>query len=188
MTYALCIIGGVVLGGVVGWLLAQNRGKDHFQSRLDEVERRADTAEGRASTLDGIVAELRTQSERAREDIGKLRNQLESEHGAKVKAETQLAETTQRLEEEKKLLEEAKSELTDTFKALAGDTLDNSTTAFLKLAKETFEKVLTEARGDLGKRQEAIQGLVKPLSESLKQFEEHVRTLEKNRQEAYTGV
>ncbi|MBM3335476.1 DNA recombination protein RmuC, partial [Candidatus Sumerlaeota bacterium] len=41
---------------------------------------------------------------------------------------------------------------------------------------------------DLGKRQEAVQGLVKPLAESLRQFEEHVRTIEKNRQEAYAGL
>jgi len=105
-----------------------------------------------------------------------------------VKAETQLAEAFQRLEEEKTLLEEAKNRLADTFKALAGDTLNASTQAFLQLAKETLDKVLTDARGDLGKRQEAIQGMVKPLAESLAKFEAHVRTIEKERQEAYSGL
>jgi DNA recombination protein RmuC len=66
--------------------------------------------------------------------------------------------------------------------------LGNSTTAFLNLAKETFDKVLIEAKGDLGKRQEAIQGLINPLSESLRQFEQHVRGIEKSRQEAYAGL
>jgi len=105
-----------------------------------------------------------------------------------VKAETQLNEVTKRLEEEKRLLDEAKSKLSDTFKALAGDTLESSIGAFLKLAKETFDKVLAEAKGDFGKREEAIQGLVKPLSDSLKQFEDHIRNIEKNRQEAYAGL
>ncbi len=161
--YLLCAVAGVVVGGIVAWFIATSRAK-------------------------GIIGELRAQLEKATEEIEKLRHELGEEQRARVRAETQLKETAQRLEEEKKLLDEAKSTLTDTFKAVAGDTLENSTTAFLKLAKETFDKVLAEAKGDLGKRQEAIQGLVKPLSESLKQFEEHVRSIEKNRQEAYSGL
>ena len=188
MIYFLCVAVGLVVGGILAWLISANRVRNELALRLEEVERRANIAEGRASGLDGMIAELRAQSQKAAEDFEKIRYKLESEHGARVKAETQLAETFQRLEEERKLLEEAKSKLTDTFKAVAGDTLDNSTSAFLKLAKETFDKVLAEAKGDLGKRQEAIQGLVKPLSDSLKQFEEHIRTTEKNRQEAYSGL
>ena len=188
MIYILWIAAGFFVGGIIAWLLATSQTRHQLGRKLEESERRANIAEGRASGLDGMIAELRAQSQKAAEDFEKIRYKLESEHGARVKAETQLAETFQRLEEERKLLEEAKSKLTDTFKAVAGDTLDNSTSAFLKLAKETFDKVLAEAKGDLGKRQEAIQGLVKPLSDSLKQFEEHIRTTEKNRQEAYSGL
>jgi len=188
MIYILCVAVGLVVGGILAWLISANNMRGKLTPKLEEIGRRANIAEGRASGLDGMIAELRAQSQKAAEDFEKIRYKLESEHGARVKAETQLAETFQRLEEERKLLEEAKSKLTDTFKAVAGDTLDNSTSAFLKLAKETFDKVLVEAKGDLGKRQEAIQGLVKPLSDSLKQFEEHIRTTEKNRQEAYSGL
>jgi DNA recombination protein RmuC len=188
MIYAIFFVVGLVVGGTLAWLISANRVGQKLALRLEEVERRANVAEGRTSGLDGMVAELRAQNQRAAEDFEKLRSKLETEHGARVKAETQLVEIAQRLEEEKKLLEEAKGKLTDTFKALAGDTLDGSTSAFLKLAKETFDKVLAEARGDLGKRQEAIQGLVKPLSDSLRQFEEHIRSIEKSRQEAYSGL
>lgn len=188
MMYALCVLAGLVIGGLAAWLIASTRTAKSLTARIDEFARRANTAEGRASGLEGTIAELRSQNQRAVEDSAKLREQLASENSARVKAETQLAETVQRLEEEKKLLEDAKAKLTDTFKALAGDTLSNSTTAFLKLAKETLDKVLTDAKGDLGKRQEAIQGMVKPLSESITKFEEHVRTIEKNRQEAYSGL
>jgi len=188
MTYAVCVVAGLIVGGVIAWLLAGSRTSRAFASKLDESERRANTAEGRASALDGTVAELRSQSQRAATDFETLRSKLEAEHGARVKAETELTETVQRLAEERKLLDEAKSKLTDTFKALAGDTLDNSTTAFLELARQTFEKVLAEAKGDLGKRQEAIDGLVKPLAESLQKFDEHIRGLEISRQEAYTSM
>ena len=188
MIYALCVLAGLVIGSLAAWLLASARIAKSLTTKIEESERRANTAEGRALGLEGTTAELRAQNQRASEDLTNLRSEMAIEKSAKVKAETQLTETIQRLAEEKTLLEDAKAKLTDTFKALAGDTLNNNTTAFLKLAKETLDKVLTDARGDLGKRQEAIQGMVKPLSESITKFEEHVRTIEKNRQEAYSGL
>ena len=163
MIYTLCVAAGLIVGVILGWLIIAGR-------------------------VQGTVTELRAQVQKNSEDLENIRSRLASEQASRVKAETQLVETIQRLEEERKLLEEAKAKLTDTFKAVAGDTLDNSTSAFLKLARETFDKILAEAKGDLGKRQEAIQGLVNPLSESLKQFELHVRDIEKNRQEAYSGL
>jgi len=188
MIYALCVAAGLIVGGILAWMIAANRVRKELSLKLEESERRASTAEGKILGLEGTVTELRAQGQKISEDLENIRSKFASEQEARVKAETQLAETVQRLHEERKLLEEAKNKLTDTFKAVAGDTLDNSTTAFLKLAKETFDKILTELKGDLGKRQEAIQGLVNPLSESLKQFEVHVRDIEKNRQEAYSGL
>lgn len=188
MEYAVCVLAGLLVGGIVAWLLASIRVTKSLAARIEEADRRASTAEGRAFALDATLAELRSQNQKISEDLAKVREQVASENIARVKAETQLAESVQRLEEEKNLLAEAKAKLTDAFKALASDTLNNSTAAFLQLAKETLDKVLTEARGDLGKRQEAIQGLVKPLADSLAKFEEHVRAIEKDRQEAYSGL
>lgn len=188
MIYTLCVLAGLAIGGLAAWLIASARVTKALTAQADEAQRRASTAEGRALASEATIAELRAQSHQASAECATLRDQLTAESRARVKAETQLAEAVQRLENEKKLLDDAKAALTDAFKALAGDTLNNSTTAFLKLAKETLERVLADARGDLGKRQEAIQGLVKPLAESINRFEEHVRTIEKNRQEAYSGL
>ncbi|MEJ2077479.1 MAG: DNA recombination protein RmuC [Acidobacteriota bacterium] len=188
MEYALIAAGGLIVGFFLGWLVAGNRTRTHLQSGLDEKERRAGLAETRVAGLEGTLQELRSRNEALSGELEEFRSRLEGEQGARVKAETQLDEALHRLDEEKALLEQAQKKLTDAFKAIASDTLDHSTTAFLKLAKESFEKVLTEARGDLGKRQEAIQGLVQPLTDSLKQFREHVQTIEKNRQEAYSGL
>lgn len=181
MEYIVCILAGLMIGGLAAWLLASARFTKSLAPRIEESERRA-------SALEGSLAELRTQNQKLADDAAKLREQVTRESSARVKAETQLAETVQRLDEEKKLLDEAKAKLADTFKALAGDTLSTSTAAFLQLARETFDKVLLDARGDFGKRQEAIQGLVAPLSESLSKFQEHLRTIEKERQEAYSGL
>ncbi len=188
MIYALCVFVGLAIGGLAAWLIASAHATKSLSAKIEDSERRANVAEGRASGLEATIAELRSQSQKLSEDLACLRDQLTAESSARVKAETQLMEATQRLEEERKLLEAAKTELSNTFKALAGDTLNNSTSEFLKLAKETLEKALSEAKGDLGKRQEAIQGMVKPLAESIAKFEEHVRAIEKDRQEAYAGL
>jgi DNA recombination protein RmuC len=181
MWYWTLSVGGVGLWSIVVWLVAGNRVSTKIRGDLDEMCRRADLAEGQVTTLGQSLHDAQAQ-------IETLAAKLSEESQARVKAETQLTEIQVRLTEEKKLLAEAKTQLSDTFKALAGDTLNSNSQAFLKLAKETFDKIMAEAKGDLGKRQEAINGLVKPLSESLIQFEQHVRGLEKTRQEAYTGL
>jgi len=188
MWYIACALVGAVIGAVLAWLLAAHRTRLKLASRIEDGERRANVAEGRAGALDATIVELRGQVQRGENSLDQLRSQLDAERQAKVKAETELEAAKLRIEDERKTLEDARARLTDAFKALAGDALNTSNDAFLQLAKETFDKILAEAKGDLGKRQEAIDGLVKPLAESLQQFDEHVRGLEKSRQEAYTNL
>lgn len=188
MDFVAYTVIGFFAGAALAWLIVSKRA----QSNLLEAERRASAAEAKTASAEATTIELRRQYEKTQqkttEEIQQLRAQLSTESETRVKAETEKKEIAQRLEEEKQFLAEAEKKLTDTFKALAGTTLDNSTKAFLSLAKETFEKVIVEAKGDLGKRQEAINGLVKPLAESLQKFDEHVRNLENTRQQAYTSL
>ena len=190
--FALCAVAGLIVGGVIAWLLAKERTRKELDADLDAALSRAGTAEGRAAALEATLTEYRRQIEqqsaRAEEELRSLRDGLAGERERRVRAETERKEMLDRLEEEKRLLADAREKLTDAFKALAGDALSSSNEQFLHLARGAFEKILAEAKGDLGKKQEAINGLVRPLSESLKQFEEHVRQLEKNRQAAYTSV
>ena len=58
----------------------------------------------------------------------------------------------------------------------------------MKLAKSTLEKFQETAKGDLEKRQQAIDALVKPLEKSLKQVDDKLQDIEKNRIEAYSGL
>ncbi len=176
---------GLAVGVFIGWILAVDRLRREYTSKLEDSERRLGTAEGRVEGLQSTIEVLRSQEQKAAEDFKELRSQLEAEQVARVEAETQLKEAMYHLEKERRLVEEAKSKLTETFKALAGDTLNNATEGFLKLAKETLDKALIEAKGDLVKRQEAIEGMVKPLSEKLNKFDEYLRSIEESRHRAY---
>lgn len=192
MLFILYLFLGFLLGSVIAWLISANRTRSKFENVLKDSRQCASMAEGKISAMEGTINEIRNQAEQVRqkaaEDFEKLRADLAREREAKVRAETQANEIQQRIEEEKKLIIELKGKLTDAFKALASDTLSTSNESFLKLARETFDKILTAAKGDLGRKQEAISGLIRPMSESLKQFEEHVRQLEKSRESAYVGI
>ncbi len=181
MEYIVWSLAGLLVGAVVAWLVATKRAQCELITKVGDADRKTAAAESKAASAEAIAAEVRRQYEEVRRkgetDFHELREQLSSESEARVRAETEKGELTQRLEDEKQLLTEAKEKLTDAFKALASTTLENSNKAFLSLAKESFDKVLAEAKGDLGKREEAISGLVKPLAESLKTFDEHVRNL-----------
>src|SRR4029450_13327083 len=192
MEYVAGIVIGLLVGSALAWLITTKHAQSELVSKVGEADRKIAAAETRAVSAEAIGREVRRQYEeirlKAAEDFQQLRAELSAESEAKVKAETEKRDLAERLEDEKRLLAEAKEKLTDTFKALASTTLENSNKAFLFLAKETFEKTLAEAKGDLGRRQEAITGLVNPLNESLRKFDDHVRGLEKTRQEAYTSL
>ncbi|MDD5092379.1 MAG: DNA recombination protein RmuC, partial [Candidatus Wallbacteria bacterium] len=181
LTESLAFFAGVLTGILPAWFLTAHFLKKRLLFRAEQAERSSASHEAAEVELRGQVQQLRI-------ELDTVRKNLDQEKEGRITAETKRSESLSRMEEEKKLLEEAKTRLTDTFKALAGDTLHTSTTVFLRQAAETFEKILSEARGDLGKRQEAISGLVKPLGDSLKTFEEHVRSMEMSRQEAYSGL
>ena len=102
--------------------------------------------------------------------------------------ETELRITRESAENNQKMLENARESLTDSFKALSSDALKSSSTQFLELAKLELEKLQSEARGDLDKRQDAVANLVKPIRESLDKVDTNLRQLEVTREGAYRDL
>ena len=90
--------------------------------------------------------------------------------------------------EKQALLDEARTRLSDAFKALSAEALQKSNESFLVLARSTLEKFQEAARGDLEKRQQAISELVKPMRESMEKFDGQVRSIEKERTDAYARL
>src|SRR3972149_7423417 len=175
------LILGLLVGGIIAWFWSRSQTKAALINKLTEIEVKARGAEN-------TIAELRNQLQERTEEIKKLSEQLKSEQTAKVTAETRLEETQKNLEEQKRLLDEAAQKLKDTFNALSSDALKSNNQAFLELARKTMENYISEAKGDLGKRQEAIDLMIKPLKETLQKYESQIRELESSRQGAYSGL
>ena len=154
--------------------------------------------EGRERDLSVLQQRLREESEQkvraqtalenarlAAQDSSQLRDRLKTEGEARVAAETQFREAQANLEEQKRLLEEAKKNLMDTFQALSADALKSNNQAFLTLARSEFGTLHAQAKGDLETRQKAIDGLINPLKETLGRYELQILEMEKARQKAY---
>ena len=145
-------------------------------------------AAARAGAARAAAHELRTQVATAREDFETLRKQLDAAATARVKAETELSETRKNMEEQKRLLDDARAKLADTFKALSAEALKSSNEQFLQLAKKTLEATLSDTKGELGKHKEALGAMLKPLGEALGKYEKQVQAIESSRQKAYGSL
>jgi len=162
----LLLLAGLVVGGVVSWLLSRNR----------------------AVRSEATAAGLHLQQEKLQAEVEGLRARLETELKARAAAEASLEATRKNLEEQRQLLDDARQKLSETFKSLSSDVLGSQSESFLRLASETFGKLHAQAEGDLGKRQEAIGGLIQPLKEALLRYETEIKVIEANRQDAYGSL
>ena len=86
------------------------------------------------------------------------------------------------------LLETARDQLANAFKAISADVLRSNNQQFLDLARTQLETFQAQARTDLETRQRRIDDSLKPIRESLDKFDVQVRDLEKNRAVAYQSM
>lgn len=91
-------------------------------------------------------------------------------------------------QEKLKIQLQSQEHLTETFKALSADTLKQSMDTFLNMANSRFEKLQQAAKHDLQLRHQAIDGLVKPIQNTLQTFDLKINELEKSRISAYSSL
>lgn len=91
-------------------------------------------------------------------------------------------------EEKLVLLEQARAQLKESFQALSSEALSKNNESFINLAKSTLEKYQEGAKGDLEKRQQAINKTVEPVGEALKHFNAKLEQVEKERVASSAGL
>ena len=164
---------GVGVGALAMWFVVRS----HLSQTVAHVaEARTQVAreQARAEQLERQVLE-RTQ------EVGRLHERLAEAEKAAVQAATRFEEARRGLDEQRVALEEARDKLQGAFADLSAKALKESKDDFLQLAEQKIGSQLSE-------RQTAIDGLVKPLQESLRRYEEHVSALESARQQAYGNL
>lgn len=181
MWETVAAISGFVAGAVLAWVIATSRARLAAESKRAELQ--ADLAASKSS-----VNEIREQLTNGEAAVTILRRELDSERQERARTETRLQESEKRLEEQQRMLDGAEKKLKETFESLSVKALKSNAEQFLQSARKTLEVILADARGDLGKREEAIKVLVKPIAESLKRYETQIHSLEQTRQKAYGSL
>ena len=177
----LLLIVGAVVGGTAGWLWATSRSRAEQAARVRDLENRLAAQEGGG-------AAIREQLEGSRREIDRLQTDLRTITAQKADAEARASEIRASLEEQKRLLEEAKTRLTEAFRALAADALKSSNEDFLRLAEERFKTLTQAAAGELEARKTAVETLVQPLRQALEAYQQEARALEEKRLREISGV
>lgn len=141
---------------------------------LEEKSQRLPELEVLLSAKEGQVAQLL-------EDQSNLKSKL-------IEVETKLHQQTMHDREKIEFLYQAQARLSETFKALSLDALQQNTRSFLDLATAKLEKFQETAKGDLQLRQQAIDELVKPIKISLDKVDHKILEIEKARLSAYSSL
>ena len=110
-----------------------------------------------------------------------LQHQLSEKRQQLAALEERHVSDQKNAEEKLALLEQARDQLKESFQALSSEALSKNNESFLNLAKTTLEKYQEGAKGDLDKRQEAINKTVEPVGIALKTFNERVEKIEERR-------
>ena len=179
---------GLALGIAIACLYLRAQMKSTFErGRLSMEPERATLIE-RIASREIEIARL----DAALHDAASVAKDTDAAN-AELKAD--VARVTEKLEAERALaaerlvvVEKAREELTSTFSALSGQALQSNNQMFLDLAAQTLGRFQQDAKGDLERRQQAIQDLVAPVKLSLDKLDGRIHDIERLREGAYQAL
>jgi DNA recombination protein RmuC len=126
-----------------------------------------------ALALRGRLRALGSEAARA----GELEREL-------VRAHADLEHERSRAEERLATITDAQERLSTSFKALSAEALQSSMVQLTELARAQLTTAQVEAKGDLEKRQQAVEQLVAPLKEQLTRVDAQLLKLDQERRES----
>ncbi|HKC26545.1 MAG TPA: DNA recombination protein RmuC [Jatrophihabitans sp.] len=122
----------------------------------------------------GALREAEAAAHEAREQVARLSATLDAERAVALQRAETDASSEQRLRE--------------AFDSLAGDALRRNNEAFAALAEAKLSTVKANADGELAQRQQAIEGMVTPLRESLERVQQQLHAVERDRAGSYSQL
>jgi DNA recombination protein RmuC len=113
-------------------------------------------------------------------ELALLRGRVEALASAKTKLEEALRRTEEAHAEKVALLSALREDVEARMKALADAALRESQTSLIEVAKQLLDSHKQVAEADLAARQGAIDGLVKPVAETLEKYQQRLAALEQD--------
>jgi DNA recombination protein RmuC len=187
--------GGALAGAVATYVWVDRRCRASAQALATAGAVAEQKILSLTTDLDAARSELRTREAAFRADLDAQRALTDAERrtaaaaGADAAAlRAQLAASDENLRQQKALLDEANARLTAAFAAVSREALEKSNATFLQMAAEKFKTLSTEAAGTLDERKAQIGTLLKPLEETLANYQKRLAELEAQRTDAYAAL
>ncbi len=179
--YLWWLLASTLIGGGLAWAFCSliYRGR-----RLEALQAVATQLATRTVQLE----DLRNQLADLHQAYDDLRKEFRLMEVAKVSAETKLLDSQHHLESQRAMLDEAKHTLSDTFRSLASEALAGNNQGFLALASEKFKALKDETATELNHRHTSLEALMRPLSESLRTYQQETKDLEDKRLREFSSV
>ena len=132
-------------------------------------------------TLISQQSQIEKELRETRHSLENRQNEISELKAEKARLETSLKHEKESAQEKIELLEKTEKRLSDAFDSLSSAALKSNNQAFLELAKTTLENYQTAAKGDLEKRQQTIENMVKPIEKSLENVRDLMTQMGKDR-------
>jgi DNA recombination protein RmuC len=174
--------------GIAAWWIARIQARAaHSETRL-AAERDLAAAAERAAGLERRATDLDARLQAVDAARARVAAELAATQARAAQLEATLAHEREAAAEKLAVHAAAQAQLTEAFKALSSDALKSNNTAFLELARETFGRLHQQSTGDLDKRQQAIDAMVKPIRDSLEKVDGRIAEIEKVRLSAWSAL
>ena len=163
-------VSGLLVGGVIGalfMLLRSRQTGEEFRVRLVALETELKLTKEQLQVREQVLANAQDENTQLQADVARLEQACEVD-GEKLQW-VQLAQERMR----------------EAFTALAGQSLQSNSTAFIERAREQVQALLTQVQGDWNTQKAEMHGLVDPLQQNLNTLDQHVREMEEKREGAY---
>jgi DNA recombination protein RmuC len=180
---AACLAAGFAIA--FAWLRLKGGSE---RARVSELEAQLAASREQSLRYSVLAAELEREAGVLRGQLLETSNRASTLEERANHLQVRLEEERQQSAREIKLITEAQRAFEMTFKSLSADALRSNNQSFLDLARASLAEFQQGAKGDLDKRQVAIDALVAPVRASLEKVDEKIASLEKAREQAYGEI
>ena len=190
---------GIIVGGMVVWIIASARLKFYYSKQMADLQmeqaRQGSELEGRAKSAEAVVNELRPLVAQKENEVERIRTALDEERGRRSESAARLEESQKSLQKQRELLDEMEEKLSETFKALSLDALARNSDEFkkyadefIKLAEEKLKLQTVEGKKDLEGKKELIDQNIETIGKTLSEVQKRIEEVGKASGEKFSEV
>ncbi|MFQ5543826.1 MAG: DNA recombination protein RmuC [Nitrospiria bacterium] len=188
LVYIAMVLVGLLLGSVLSSFFYRSRMSEKLLQSSHDNEKNTAVLNERLTNIEKKCCELSDELSASRKKIEDLEGEKTNLKIDRSKLEITIEKERKSAREKLSLLDEAREQLSNAFKALSAEALKSNNRAFIEFAQTAFSKLQEGADGDLEKRQQAIEQMMKPVQECLSKFGTKINEIEKERVGAYEGL